>query len=105
MGKRKPTHLYVLSCGNRIKIGVTNNITQRIKTLQTGNPDKIELTYIEERYNPRMAETYLHREFASKRISGEWFDNITIHEIRMRLMMFHGQDLDPQDTHYDSFNI
>jgi len=48
MTRQKATHLYVLSCGNKTKIGVTSNINQRIKSLQTGNPETIVLDYIEE---------------------------------------------------------
>src|SRR5690606_31904725 len=56
----KDTFLYVLSCDNKLKIGITNDIQKRIKSLQTGNPNPIKLEYIEERYLPHKAEKYLH---------------------------------------------
>ena len=86
------THLYVLRCGERLKIGVTNNIDQRIKSLQTGNPDQIILEYIEERLNPHKAEKFLHRFFQKQKVKGEWFEGITLNDIRVRLMLFHDQE-------------
>ncbi len=86
------THLYVLSCNNLLKIGVTNNIDKRIKSLQTGNPHKIELLYLEERLNPTKAERFLHQYFSKYRLEGEWFEGITLHDIRVRLMLFFEQD-------------
>lgn len=91
----KSTHLYVLSCGARLKIGVTNDIDKRIKTLSTGNPEPIKLEYIEERYLPHKAEKYLHRRFHKQRVSGEWFEGITIQQIRSCLMMFMEQECEP----------
>lgn len=92
MARKKATHLYILSCGGRTKIGVTSNIEQRIRSLQTGNPETIVLEYIEERTNPTKAERYLHRCFAKKRLVGEWFSDLTVHEIRVKLMLFFDQD-------------
>jgi hypothetical protein len=90
------THLYIVSSGDRVKIGVTSNIEQRIKTLSTGNPDPIELLYIEERYMPHKAEKYLHREFQKNRVRGEWFEGVTVQQIRSRLMLFHEQECEPK---------
>jgi len=93
-----PTHLYVLSSGPLLKIGVTKDIESRIKTLQTGNPNLIQLEYIEERYKPHKAERYLHKEFHKNRVSGEWFHGITVFQIKSKLMMFHDQ---PDETMYN----
>lgn len=98
MAKSKSTHLYVLSCGTRKKIGVTNNIERRIKTLQTGNADPIKLEYIEERYLPHKAETFLHRQFSASKVQGEWFEGIDIQAIRIQLMLFHDQESEPKIT-------
>ena len=51
MSNKKPTHLYILSCDNKFKIGITSDISKRIASLQTGNSSKIVLEYIEERNN------------------------------------------------------
>jgi len=94
---KKPNQLYVLKCGERYKIGITSDITQRILSLQVGNADVITLEYIEERYDPIKAERWLHRQFASKKVKGEWFENITLNEIRSKLMMFHYQEPNPEE--------
>jgi len=91
------THLYILSCNGLYKIGITSDINRRIKTLQTGNPYTITLEYIEERYRPEMAENYLHKCFKKNRVSGEWFKDLTITQIRSKLMMYHDQ-LDESET-------
>jgi hypothetical protein len=90
--KNISTHLYVLQCGTRFKIGVTNNIEKRIASLQTGNPEEIVLLYIEEREKPTKAEKYLHRCFQKNRLKGEWFENITLKDIRIKLLLFFDQD-------------
>lgn len=92
MSNKKSTHLYILSCDGKMKIGVTSNIDKRIAALQTGNSSKIYLEYIEERLNPHKAESYLHKCFSNKRLEGEWFENLTVDMIRSRLMIFFDQD-------------
>lgn len=88
----KSTHLYILQCNNRFKIGVTNDIQRRLLSLQTGNPDKIEVVHLEERLNPTKAERYLHRCFQKNRLTGEWFEGITLRDIRVKLLLFFDQD-------------
>lgn len=92
MRNNKPTHLYILSCNDQLKIGVTNNIQRRIKQLQTGNPIPIILEYIDERSNPIKAERYLHSQLSQFRVQGEWFTNITVNDIRVKLMLFLDQE-------------
>ncbi len=91
------THLYVLRCGDLVKIGITNDINKRMASLQTGNPEPIILEYIEERYNPRKAEFWLHNQFSAHRVGGEWFKDLTVDQIRSKLFMFHNQDPNPND--------
>jgi len=88
----KHTHLYVLAAGGLHKIGVTNNIDKRIKTLQTGNPNIITLEYLDERKNPHKAEKYLHLQFQKNHVRGEWFENISLKDIRTKLLLFLDQD-------------
>lgn len=97
MGK-KGIHdlLYVLSCceGKYLKIGICKKGTldRRVATLQTGNPCRISVEFSEERLSAKDAEQYLHQCFSEKRYLGEWFTDITLHEIRVKLMLFHDQD-------------
>lgn len=95
--KGKRNLLYVLECDNLeyMKIGICTSedvLERRIKTLQTGNPKKINLVHAEERISAKDAEIYLHQCFDEYRQEGEWFKGITLHDIRVKLMLFHDQD-------------
>lgn len=60
---------------NRYKIGWTRgSIDKRIKPLQTGNPKKIEVIHLFETEHYVNVETWMHNQFASKRMEGEWFE-------------------------------
>lgn len=89
--------LYVLECSNfeYIKIGICKDetlLTKRVKSLQTGNPLKINVVYAEERRSAKNAEKYLHQCFDECRLEGEWFSGITLNDVRRKLMLFHDQD-------------
>lgn len=59
-----------------IKIGVAKNINRRLDSLQTANPEKLEViasikcSNRAEAYN---IESYLHEKLKNRRIRGEWF--------------------------------
>ncbi|MFE1877743.1 GIY-YIG nuclease family protein [Streptomyces sp. NPDC059496] len=57
---------------NRVKIGTSVNPGQRLKELQTGNPDVLEIRWTTP--GGRELETALHQAFAAYRTAGEWFD-------------------------------
>lgn len=86
------THLYVLEANGLWKIGVTNNMEKRLKQLQTGNPYEINVMLLEERKNPQKAEKYLHRIYHEKRLKGEWFSDLSIRDIELKLLLFLEQD-------------
>lgn len=85
--------LYVLECNDEqfIKIGICKDgeqLEKRLKGLQTGNPYKINVLYSEERRSAKNAEKYLHQCFDENRLMGEWFEGITLLDIRRKLMLF-----------------
>lgn len=88
--------LYILSCKDKefLKIGVCKEdaLERRIKTLQTGNPYKIELEYFDIRSKATKAETYLHQQLSPYCTMGEWFTGLTVNQIRNKLLSFHDQD-------------
>lgn len=88
-------YLYVLTVQDKyLKIGIckdSHNINKRVRTLQTGNPHKIEVLFYEERPSAKDAEKYLHNCFSEYRVHGEWFEGITLRDIRRKLMLFHDQ--------------
>jgi len=78
----KITYLYFLhleadndKCA--FKIGITNDIKNRIQALQTQNPHNEIMLYhreaFENRNDARAAEKILHQCFQSHKIRGEWF--------------------------------
>ncbi len=58
----------------RYKIGIAKNPSQRIKQLQTGNSDKLEIIESYQSENASKIETTLHNRYAYARQEGEWFD-------------------------------
>jgi hypothetical protein len=78
--------LYIISDeSQRLKIGVTNNLEGRLRTLQTGNPEQLTIIFEEEIENPTKIERYLHRRFHKNRLKGEWFSNISVEDIRVAI--------------------
>jgi len=68
--------IYLLTNGNgQFKIGITTRkTTKRIKELQTGNGDEIQMLAEFKSSFFRKIEGSLHRRYGTKRLKGEWFD-------------------------------
>ena len=59
------------------KIGFTNNLETRLRAIQTGNPEKIQIHYsieFDTEKEMRIAEKKIHRILSHRRKKGEWFD-------------------------------
>jgi hypothetical protein len=69
-------NVYILQAGDYIKVGVSNNIKNRINQMQTGNPKKINLI-AKRSFNKRSEAFYIegviHQFLKDHRQSGEWF--------------------------------
>lgn len=65
--------VYLLKCSEMYKIGVSKDIPQRIRMLQTGAPFPVSLVNYIIVDAAHVQEKQLHRIFAEKRASGEWF--------------------------------
>tara|TARA_R110000851_G_scaffold315617_1_gene478262 strand:+ start:732 stop:1019 length:288 start_codon:yes stop_codon:yes gene_type:complete len=68
--------IYAIGTINKQKIGVSNNVAQRLATLQTGNSEKLSIhstIEIEDDIAFRF-EKFVHRDQSHRRILGEWFD-------------------------------
>lgn len=59
---------------NKSKIGITNNISRRLKEFKTANPDTIDLFYFLSTKLPRLVEWRIHEILSEKKVEGEWFD-------------------------------
>ena len=70
--KAKPIDLiYFIWDGDHVKIGTSVNPIPRLKSLQTGNPRKLEI--LATMIGGRDTEKSLHDQFSHLRVSGEWF--------------------------------
>lgn len=69
-------HVYLITNDyNHYKIGVTKgDVSKRIRQLQTGNSERIELVNSYESDNYNHIERWLHRKLFIKRLEGEWFE-------------------------------
>lgn len=60
---------------NKVKIGISNNPSRRLKQLQTGNPHKLVIYHMIESENPHELEDTLHEICGDLKLDGgtEWF--------------------------------
>lgn len=62
---------YVIRCGNFVKIGIANNIAERLRTLEAYNPHPLSVLAV--LAGGRPVERSLHLRFAAYRHRDEWF--------------------------------
>jgi len=70
-------YLYLIKCNSLYKIGITDNLSKRIKTLQTGNPHQLtyEFTFgFSKREQAFTTEQRFHRYFHEMKRVGEWYE-------------------------------
>lgn len=83
--------VYFIQSGEFVKIGISQDVTKRLQTLQTASPypmkviKKLAVPY------PASAEFRLHRYYADRRRAGEWFA-LTADDIA-NIMEFESKDL------------
>lgn len=73
------------------KIGITNDLSKRLRSIQTGNSEKVFLEHheeIPEYIKITEMENWLHSVFGNNRKTGEWFENISVNEIRKQIFRF-----------------
>ncbi len=67
--------VYFIKAGNgAVKIGMTTNLNERIKTLNAGLPFPVTLEHHFDTCNMKAVEKLFHDLFVDKRLNGEWFD-------------------------------
>lgn len=70
-------YIYVIGGTEKpYKIGITRNLEQRLKNLQTGHPYELKIHYKEEipESQVRLIEQTIHKTIKHKQTHGEWFD-------------------------------
>ena len=55
------------------KIGLTNNINNRLRSLQSGNPKKLNIVFIETFYLSQFLEKAVFKIYEKNYIFGEWY--------------------------------
>ena len=71
-----PMKLYLMYSDGYTKIGIAKSILNRINSIQTGNPHKIELLaeyLIRDETSARALEADLHDKYSAYNTHGEWF--------------------------------
>ena len=69
----------------RIKIGFSNNLANRLRTLQTGNSRKLALMGWIESNDDRKLEKQLHEKYSACQVLNEWYEihnEIVIDELK-----------------------
>lgn len=73
----KKHYLYAISNGEQIKLGMSGNVENRLKALQTSNPSVLVLLWkyyaADDAKGAASAEKKLHKACQKHRIRGEWF--------------------------------
>lgn len=60
---------------NKFKIGITRgDVKKRLKQLQTGNGEQIEILKVFETEHYLKVEKSMHRKYSNKNTKGEWFE-------------------------------
>lgn len=69
-------YVYLISDSNtyNYKIGISKNPEKRIKSLQTGNDNKLKIIHKVLCENYMKVEKALHNKYSFLKINGEWFE-------------------------------
>ncbi len=70
---RQDGYVYLLKSGGHYKIGKSDDIEKRVKSIVVSLPERAELIHTIKTDDPSGIENYWHRRFAEKRANGEWF--------------------------------
>ncbi len=81
-------NIYIFVCADEIKIGVSKNVEERLKAVQTGRSEKVYIYHNEERDDAYKLERLLFKKFAKYRKEGEWFKGVSPEEARIALYEF-----------------
>ncbi|THI87138.1 MAG: GIY-YIG nuclease family protein [Nitrospira sp. CG24A] len=79
-----PVYFVIDRSSSQIKIGRSKDVPKRVRTLQTGNPNPLELMGWVLSGHDTSTERTLHKRYGAKRGSGEWF-SITQDEVLWEL--------------------
>ncbi len=68
------TQVYVIKSGDFYKIGMTQgSVASRLKGLQTGNPEPLDVIFTIVTKDPDKLERNIHEAFKHRHVRGEWY--------------------------------
>lgn len=76
--------VYLCKTGSYYKIGVSRRVKQRVSTLQSSNPEELELIGILDVKHPWLVEMFLHEVFSEYNVRGEWFKFDKFYEVAIK---------------------
>jgi len=65
--------VYIIQCAEFVKIGIADDVAQRLNTLQIGHPVKLKLVATFRTNDPFRMERELHNMLGPHHVRGEWF--------------------------------
>ena len=67
----------------RVKVGISKDPVERVKQLNVGNADKLELAYVKSAHDPGyLSESKAHDKLAKYNIRSEWFEPPALKELQ-----------------------
>lgn len=92
--------VYVVACGDLVKIGVSYDPVKRLQSLRTGMPHRpyiVATRLLSKRKDAYALELRLHRLFHAHRSNGEWFRvNASVAAKALKNVQFHREGDDAQ---------
>lgn len=68
---KTPGYVYFLKMGDKVKIGFTRRLYDRLLSLRTASPEEVEVLKVIP--GTEQTERYFHHHFMPHRLKGEWF--------------------------------
>ena len=68
-------YIYMLKYDNKVKIGHSYKLKNRLFGFSLHCPVKLDLVYLESNPNARLREKELHQRYKDKRLNAEWFSS------------------------------
>ncbi len=67
------SYVYLVACGDFVKIGLAADPQKRLAMMQTGNPIELTIIKVWHTLTPQIDEECLHAQYEKYRVRGEWF--------------------------------
>ncbi|MFI5638316.1 GIY-YIG nuclease family protein [Streptomyces goshikiensis] len=80
--RRDPDRVYLIGDAKtmKVKIGIASDPKRRLSEIQTGNPARLVIFAVF--HGNARTERALHKRFATRRLSGEWFDFVGLDPVQ-----------------------